>query len=92
MLYQSRGATSPKAYLLTLQWHPTRPVVASVANSGDIHIWQTRNPDNWAAFAAGFEELEENVEYDEREDEFDIVGTSGQRGSRCGCRIRNDGS
>jgi COMPASS component SWD1 len=55
------------------QWHPTRPVVASVANSGDIHVWQTRSADNWAAFAAGFEELEENVEYDEREDEFDIV-------------------
>ena len=55
------------------QWHPTRPVVASVGNSGDIHIWQTSSPDNWAAFAPGFEELEENVEYDEREDEFDIV-------------------
>lgn len=42
-------------------------------NSGDVHIWQTSSPDNWAAFAPGFEELEENVEYDEREDEFDIV-------------------
>ncbi len=56
-----------------IQWHPTRPVIASVTVSGDIHIWQTTSPDNWAAFAPGFEELEENVEYDEREDEFDIV-------------------
>lgn len=55
------------------KWHPTRPVIASVATSGDIHFWQTSSPDNWAAFAPGFEELEENVEYDEREDEFDIV-------------------
>ena len=55
------------------QWHPTRPVIATVATSGDIHLWQTSSPDNWAAFAPGFEELEENVEYDEREDEFDIV-------------------
>ena len=44
--------------------------------SGSIHIWQTSSPDNWAAFAPGFEELEENAEYDEREDEFDIVSES----------------
>ena len=56
-----------------MQWHPTKPVIASVSSLGDIHIWQTSSPDNWAAFAPGFEELEENVEYDEREDEFDIV-------------------
>lgn len=41
--------------------------------SGDIHLWQISTPDNWAAFAQDFEELEENIEYDEREDEFDIV-------------------
>jgi COMPASS component SWD1 len=41
-----------------------------------VQIWQTTAPDNWAAFAPGFEELEENVEYDEREDEFDIVRTA----------------
>jgi len=57
------------------QWHPTRPVIASVATSGDIHIWQTSSPENWAAFAPGFEELEENLEYDEPEDEFDIVSS-----------------
>jgi COMPASS component SWD1 len=44
-----------------------------VATSGSIHLWTRTYPDNWAAFAPGFEELEENVEYDEREDEFDIV-------------------
>ncbi|KAK8850581.1 hypothetical protein IAR55_004500 [Kwoniella newhampshirensis] len=62
----------PKEPLLDCDWHPTRPVIASVATSGDVHIWQTSSPDNWAAFAPGFEELEENVEYEEREDEFDI--------------------
>jgi COMPASS component SWD1 len=51
-------------------------VIASVATSGDIHLWQISSPDNWAAFAPGFEELEENVEYDEREDEFDLVTTA----------------
>ncbi|WWC92371.1 uncharacterized protein L201_007328 [Kwoniella dendrophila CBS 6074] len=62
----------PKEPLINCDWHPTRPVIASIATSGDVHIWQTSSPDNWAAFAPGFEELEENVEYDEREDEFDI--------------------
>ncbi|WWC72636.1 uncharacterized protein I206_106600 [Kwoniella pini CBS 10737] len=62
----------PKEPLIDCDWHPTRPVIASIATSGDIHIWQTSSPDNWAAFAPGFEELEENIEYDEREDEFDI--------------------
>ncbi|WVR08664.1 hypothetical protein IAU60_005722 [Kwoniella sp. DSM 27419] len=62
----------PKEPLIDSDWHPTRPMIASVATSGDVHIWQTSSPDNWAAFAPGFEELEENVEYDEREDEFDI--------------------
>ncbi|ORX40967.1 WD40-repeat-containing domain protein [Kockovaella imperatae] len=62
----------PKQSLVDSDWHPTRPVIASISNVGDIHLWHTVSPDNWAAFAPGFEELEENVEYDEREDEFDI--------------------
>ncbi|WVN89796.1 uncharacterized protein L203_105026 [Cryptococcus depauperatus CBS 7841] len=62
----------PKEPLIACAWHPVKPVIASVATSGDVHIWQHSSSDNWAAFAPGFEELEENVEYDEREDEFDI--------------------
>ncbi|WVQ85970.1 hypothetical protein IAT38_008138 [Cryptococcus sp. DSM 104549] len=62
----------PKEPLLDSDWHPTKPMIVSIATSGDVHLWQTSSPDNWAAFAPGFEELEENVEYDEREDEFDI--------------------
>ncbi|KAK1923259.1 WD40-repeat-containing domain protein [Papiliotrema laurentii] len=62
----------PRESLIDCDWHPTRPVIASVATSGDIHLWQISSPDNWAAFAPGFEELEENIEYDEREDEFDL--------------------
>ncbi|RXK41961.1 hypothetical protein M231_00682 [Tremella mesenterica] len=66
----------PREPLVDCDWHPTRPVIASVSTLGEIHLWQTSSPDNWAAFAPGFEELEENVEYDEREDEFDIEDES----------------
>jgi COMPASS component SWD1 len=40
---------------------------------GNILIWHCPNPERWGAFAGGFEEVDENVEYEEREDEFDIV-------------------
>ncbi len=36
-------------------------------------IWHCPIPERWGAFAGGFEEVDENVEYHEREDEFDIV-------------------
>lgn len=55
------------------QWHPTKPIIASATSAGTINIWQTAVIDNWSAFAPGFEELEENREYEEKEDEFDIV-------------------
>ena len=35
-------------------------------------IWHCPSPERWGAFAGGFEEVDENVEYEEREDEFDI--------------------
>ncbi|KAG9128161.1 chromatin binding protein [Ceratobasidium sp. 392] len=63
------GPTEP---LVDADWHPFRPMLCSVASSGLIHIWKTTYSENWSAFAPGFEELEENVEYQEREDEFDV--------------------
>ena len=55
------------------QWHPFRPTVASVSSYGAVLIWGINYQENWSAFAPDFRELEENVEYSEREDEFDIV-------------------
>jgi hypothetical protein len=58
---------------ILLQWHPSKPSIVSTTNHGNILIWHCPSPERWGAFAGGFEEVDENVEYEEREDEFDIV-------------------
>ena len=47
-------------------------MIASISHHGTIHIWTTTVTERWAAYAPGFEELEENKLYFEREDEFDL--------------------
>ncbi|KAL8128481.1 hypothetical protein V2J09_017636, partial [Rumex salicifolius] len=63
----------PKEALVDLAWHPLHPIVVSVSLTGLIYIWAKDYTENWSAFAPDFKELEENEEYVEREDEFDIV-------------------
>ena len=52
--------------------HPTRPILAVCSRSGAVYVWTKKYSENWSAFAPDFKELEENEEYAEREDEFDI--------------------
>ena len=52
--------------------HPTRPILAVCSRSGSVYIWTKKYSENWSAFAPDFKELEENEEYDERGDDFDI--------------------
>jgi len=55
------------------QWHPQRPFVAACGlESGRVYLWSIISPQRWSALAPDFAEVEENVEYIEREDEFDI--------------------
>ena len=55
------------------QWHPHKPLITAVGvDSGRVYIWTILTPQRWSALAPDFVEVEENVEYVEREDEFDI--------------------
>ena len=63
--------TGPQVSLHSLSWHPTRSFIAVGTSDGVIDIWGPRM--DWTAFAPDFQALQKNVEYIEREDEFDIV-------------------
>ena len=63
----------PKEELGVVEWHPTKPVVMACGlETGTIYIWSVPAAQKWSALAPDFAEVEENVEYLEREDEFDI--------------------
>lgn len=65
----------PKEEQGVIEWHPSKALLASCGiETGRIFIWSVINPQKWSALAPDFAEVEENVEYIEKEDEFDIYG------------------
>lgn len=60
--------------LVDIDWHPTNPVIAICGSSGVTSIWVSKMTENWSTYAPKFKELQSNVEYIEREDEFDYKG------------------
>jgi hypothetical protein len=66
-------------------WHPRSGNLATLgATSGRVFLWAPTFRENWAKFAPGFAELEENEEYAEREDEFDRNPRTGDRAGEPG--------
>ncbi|KAJ2803900.1 chromatin binding protein, partial [Coemansia helicoidea] len=63
--------TGPNELLEDCAVHPLRPIYASVSTFGIIYMWTRVPQQKWNAFAPGFHELEENVDYLEPEDTFD---------------------
>lgn len=74
----SKILEGPKDWSIGVDWHPSRPMLASASNTGAIYVWFTPTEEIWSAYAPGFEELEENMEYEEREDEFDFLDGRGE--------------
>lgn len=63
----------PREELGIVEWHPHRPlVIACGLETGRIYLWSIVHPQRWSALAPDFAEVEESVEYMEKEDEFDI--------------------
>ncbi|GMH50232.1 hypothetical protein TrLO_g9440 [Triparma laevis f. longispina] len=60
----------PNMEMTCMAYHPTRSCIATGMADGGIDLWGI--PSSWAAFAPDFQALPSNVEYKEREDEFDL--------------------
>ena len=63
----------PKEEVAQLLWSPIKPKLYSIGSlSGKIYILGPQFPQKWAALVPNIEALETNIEYIEREDEFDL--------------------
>eukprot|EP00563_Minutocellus_polymorphus_P000431 CAMPEP_0181032916 /NCGR_PEP_ID=MMETSP1070-20121207/6982_1 /TAXON_ID=265543 /ORGANISM="Minutocellus polymorphus, Strain NH13" /LENGTH=743 /DNA_ID=CAMNT_0023110315 /DNA_START=33 /DNA_END=2261 /DNA_ORIENTATION=- len=61
----------PQAELHDVDFHPTRPFIAVATSDGIVDTWGPRM--DWTNFAPSFQALPMNIEYAEKEDEFDVV-------------------
>lgn len=60
--------------LIDVKWNYNRCMIGSTGlDSGTVYLWLVQFPQKWSALAPDFVEIEENIEYEEKEDEFDII-------------------
>ncbi len=69
-----------------MAWHPLRSMLLSVSGAGRVLCWARIYSENWSAFAPDFLELDENLEYVEKEDEFDWNTPVGRGGAAARAR------
>ncbi|EAY16867.1 hypothetical protein TVAG_150180 [Trichomonas vaginalis G3] len=62
------GPSDPVNFIL---FHPQQPVIYT-AGTPSIRMWTPTYENSWEQFMPGFQSVTNNVEYQEREDEFDI--------------------
>lgn len=60
--------------LIDVKWNYNKCMIGSTGlDSGTIYLWLVQFPLKWSALAPDFVEIEENEEYEEKENEFDII-------------------
>lgn len=60
--------------LIEVKWNYPKCMIGSNGiEYGIIYLWSVPFPQKWSALAPDFVEIEENIEYQEKEDEFDII-------------------
>ncbi|KAJ3162986.1 chromatin binding protein [Geranomyces variabilis] len=57
--------------LVDLAPHPFKPMLASVGMAGMVYIWTASYKQSYTSLVPDFQELDDNLEYIERESEFD---------------------
>lgn len=66
--------------LMDIDWNFYNTCIASNGlESGDVYVWSIVTVPKWSALAPDFEEVEENIDYQEKEDEFDHVDEQEQQ-------------
>ena len=60
--------------LIDVKWNYRKCMIGATGlDSGAVYLWLVQFPLKWSALAPDFVEIEENDEYEEKEDEFDII-------------------
>ncbi|CAG8575085.1 11491_t:CDS:2 [Funneliformis mosseae] len=72
----------PNETCIDLAQHPIQPIIISVDVEGTMYTWTTRHKEDWVCWDPAFKEIDDNIVYEEREDEFDIVSEEETEHSR----------